>query len=759
MNQKKSSLTGLFLRCQKNSTRKGPGSPSAPQPWITEADQVLPATLKERAWEETAYSLAGELIRRKTGLTLFSSQLLAAKALVEGKIAQLPTGEGKTLAAVVAAMILAHRHGPVHILVFNDYLARRDYNANLPLFAACDLSCGVITGDSSFQERKQAYGKQIVYVAAKEAAFDYLRDFMATTPAQLLFPGFSTALVDEADSLLIDEARVPLVVAGNSSHSPPQLENITRAIATLPEHAVEMDREKNLIWLTDSGTALLEKLLSIENLYAPSHSDLRALVYSGLSAAYLLKKDREYLVKNGQVLVVDPTTGRVAENRRFPYLLAQAVESKEGLPLSIPSMPYTTMNLRDFLLSYPRLSGMTGTAQPATWELRHLYGLEVVLIPPHLPCRRIDHPDALFLTREEREKEVLNCIQRVHSKGQPLLIGTQSVEASEQLSQKLTAQSLPHRVLNARNDEEEAAIIAQAGAPYQITVSTNLAGRGVDIRLGGGGSHSKFVREAGGLFVLGIGINRSRRLDDQLRGRAGRQGDPGESLFFVSLDEIDLETFFPKEEISPKKYLRRAQRLQEGMDAQARSVLYRYSTVVETQRRQVEHYRLSLLKGEKQPDFLRRRDPPAYEALVEKATAAGVHQGERQLTLYYLNTHWASYLGALEDKRAGIHLMLVAGKDPLEEYRRFALSAFAEMEESLIEDVIHDLVTLPLTAQGIDMEQAGLTAATTTWTYQLDDNADQFSRLPQLMRSLKNTVRAPVFTLHRLWLAIRNFRR
>lgn len=706
-----------------------------------------------------AYGILKEMIRRKTGLALFDTQFMAAGSMLQGRIAELPTGEGKTLAAVVAAVVFALQKKRIHILVFNDYLARRDYQANLAIYTACGITCGYIEATSDVSHRKAAYACDIVYVSAKEAAFDTLRSFLCTEKEQLLFDTLPIALVDEADSILIDEARTPLVLAGNNSMRSAKAVQISRAVANLGEHDYGVNPTDHQAWLTEAGIGAMEEMLRLENIYSSENMDVLAMINAALEARFILRKDKDYLVKDNGILVIDESTGRVAENRRFPDLLHQAVEMQELGSEDAPTVIYNSMSMQAFLMQYEMLCGMTGTAASSASELWTMYGLEVDVIPPHLPCIRLDHPDAIVLDKEEQEVALLSRIQSAHHKGQPVLIGTQSVEESEHIAALLRERDIRHCLLNARNEAEEAEIIAEAGKPYQITISTNMAGRGVDIRLGGKDQeHADFVRAAGGLLVLSTGINRSLRIDNQLRGRAGRQGDPGESQFFVCLKDLKLETFFEIEFYNYKKYpklLRRAQKIQEGRDAEARYMLERYAQILEEQRKQVTDYRTQLLLDVKAPRIMEEEAPAAYKALVACHGKRGVTLAEKQLTLYFMNENWASYLAAMEDKRSGIHLMVIGGRNPLDEYRIFAASAFKEMMADIKRDVMEYMQKCAISDQGVDMEKTGLTGATTTWTYMINESSSQFSRIPHLVKSVSTTIQGTVFTLRGLWAKLR----
>lgn len=724
--------------------------------WNSQSEYELSELLRECVLHEKrmpeAYSILKEIIKRNTGLSLFDTQLMAAYSMQQGRIAELPTGEGKTLSAVVTATTLALQKNHIHILVFNDYLAHRDYSNNLPIFRACGITCGYIVETSDFAHRKMAYSCDVVYVSAKEAAFDYLRGFLSTQKEEILFSSFPVALVDEADSILIDEARIPFVLAGNSDIKPSMAEKISKLISGLSESDYKVNRADNQVWLTESGIATLESKMQLENLYLTENTEVLAMINSALEARFLLQKDKDYIVKDGEILVIDETTGRVAENRRFPDLLHQAVEMQELGSQNASTVIYNSISMQAFLTLYKMLCGMTGTAASSSTELWNMYGLEVDVIPPHIPCIRIDHPDLIFLDKEAHVRAILSCIQTSYDKGQPVLVGTQSVQESEYFSSLLTERNIKHCVLNARNDIEEAEIIADAGKPFQVTISTNIAGRGVDIRLGGKKEQNKadFVRAAGGLFVVSTGINRSLRIDNQLRGRAGRQGDPGESLFFVYLNDLKLETFFDIEFYKYKKYpklLRRAQKIQEGKDAEARYMLERYSNILEIRRQKVTDYRTQLLLDYRLPEILKDDKPAVYKELVERHGNSGVTIAEKQLTLYFINVNWASYLFAMEEKRSGIHLMIIGQKNPLDEYQIFAVSAFHEMMADIRSNVVDYMQKCTINEDGIDMDEAGLSGATTTWTYMINESSSQFSRIPHLVKSMSNTIQGTVFTL------------
>lgn len=449
------------------------------------------------------YSLIIEIIKRMTGFTLFDSQIVAAYAMQSGKIAQLPTGEGKTLAAVLVAAASALQGRHVHIFTVNDYLAIRDYETSCEIFCRCGLTSSCIIERSSLSDKKKAYESEILYITAKQAGFDYLRNFLCMDRCDYLRNPFDMVLIDEADSILIDEAAIPLVIAADSTAS--------QQFAVQADSFVRDLDEENLdfaaLSLTESGINRAEAFFQVDNLYALENIELLTAINDALEAHYRLRKNVDYIIKDRQIFVVDQTTGRTPKNRRFPAQLHLAVELKEHLQPGQITTVCNSMPLRFFVMQYDKICGMTGTAEDAEKSLALSYGLKVEIIPPHLPCVRKDLPDQIFDTDAARDLAILRQITTCHSKGQPVLVGTQSVEESEKLSLLLREKNIPCQVLNACNDEQEAAIIADAGRAFAVTVSTNMAGRGVDIRL------DDKARAAGGLSVMGLGINESRRID------------------------------------------------------------------------------------------------------------------------------------------------------------------------------------------------------------------------------------------------------
>lgn len=712
----------------------------------------------------TRYAAMKEIIFRCTGLHLFDTQLAAAYSMQKGNIAELPTGEGKTLAAAVTAVCFVLQGQSVHILVFNDYLAKRDYFWNRSIYDFCGLSSGYIDQHTTPEQRKEIYTRDIVYVTVKEAGFDNLRDFICERKEDLISPEYQTAIVDEADSIFIDEAKIPLVLAGNipEDHNSPA--DINHIVFSMTPDDVVLDSSQKQVYLSDKGISRTEAIFGIKNLFDEENAEILSLLNAALSARFLLARDKDYIIKDNAVQIVDELTGRVVLNRKFPELVHRAVEAKENIAENEQSTIFNSTTIRSFLSNYSTLCGMTGTINTSKAEIWNLYGLEIDVIPPHIPCIRADKDDMIFICREDREAAVVNEIKVSNSKGQPVLLGTRSVEESEIFSARLSALQIQHCVLNARNDDMEAELIAKAGEPFRVTVSTNMAGRGVDIKLGGADEKEKqIVEAAGGLYIIGVGINRSIRIDMQLRGRAGRQGDPGESKFFISLDDELLKPYSdekygadlpaqgkPFAEKGIEKWVRHIQKFSEGEDAEARYMLEKYSIISEQQRKVVSEIRIKLLDETEKPHIMREHDPESYDELLEKCGVKGVELAERQLTLYFLNRHWADYLESMENVRNGIHLMLVGGKRPLDEYHRVSISNFDEMMAEINSDVIDSMKKYTITDDGIDMKSAGLIGATSTRTYMIDESKSQFRKKPQLNQPVSSSRTEPVFTVRGL---------
>ncbi|HWQ71435.1 MAG TPA: accessory Sec system translocase SecA2 [Desulfitobacteriaceae bacterium] len=711
-----------------------------------------------------SFALVREAARRVLKLYPFDVQVMAGIALHRGKIVEMQTGEGKTLAAVMPAYLNALTGKGVHILTFNDYLARRDAGWMGPLYEFLGLTVGYVKEGMSIGERQKAYFSDITYVTAKEAGFDYLRDFLCMEKEQLVHRPFHYAIVDEADSILIDEARIPLVIAGELAGNEENgfdLSKIVRDLKLGKDYEIA-ENGKN-IYLTDTGLLHVEELIACANLYDLNNLELLTRLNCTLHAEFLLKRDKDYIVRNGKVEIIDEFTGRVADKRHWPDNLQEAVEVKESL---LPKTKGTIMGsiaLQHYLSLYPKISGMTGTAVNAAEEFGEFYGLEVVAIPTNKPCIRVDHPDLIFTHKEAKQKALVAEIKRRHETGQPILIGTGSVEESELLAADLRNIGIKCQVLNAKNNEMEAQLIARAGEPKAVTVSTNMAGRGIDIKLGGDtGQERDLVVALGGLYVIGTNRHESCRIDNQLKGRAERQGDPGESRFFTSLEDDLIKKFnitqemplcLPAEQENPvhdpiiRRELVRGQRIIEGYNSDLRKQLWKYSFIIEQQRRIIHQRHHDILLDKTPLELLAREAPERYSILAGRVGEKVLREVEKQITLYYLNKCWAEYLDNIAYERESIHLVVFGGKNPLDEFHKIAIETFAKMLERIDSEIIGTFNVVDINENGIELEKEGLKGPSSTWTYLINDNPDQFNNLQLWFKVAATAISRPLFTV------------
>jgi preprotein translocase subunit SecA len=700
-----------------------------------------------------SFALVRETARRVLGQRPYDEQILCGVVLYRGAVAEMQTGEGKTLAAVAPTFLHALAGRGAHVLTYNDYLARRDAEWMGPVYEHLGLSVGCVHEKMDVAQRRAAYRCDVTYVTAKEAGFDLLRDQLCLDPEDQVHRPFHCALVDEADSILIDEARVPLVIAGDVRQTGSRLHELA-AVARRLEPGVDHSADEHYrnVFLTERGARRAEELLrdrevlgetSAVHLFSPESSNLLAELRNALHAEVLLRRDVDYIVRRARVELVDELTGRVAENRKWPDGLQAAVEAKEGLAVRDEGVVLGSITLQHFLRLYPRLAGMTGTAVPAAEELGEVYGLEVVEIPTHEPCIREDHPDRVFLTREAKHAAVIDEIVEVHATGRPVLVGTVSVEESERLATDLAKIGVSCRVLNARNDHQEAAIVAEAGRPGAVTLSTNMAGRGTDIRLGGADeAQRERVVALGGLYVIGTNRHESRRIDDQLRGRAGRQGDPGSSRFFVSLED-DLMVKYRVRRLLPPKILERCwdggldhpavvreiarvQRIVEGESFDIRKRLYQYSSILESQRRLLGDWRQGVLDGSSEVKLLQERlrehDPGRWRELRARVGDETLERVERRLTLLMIDRSWSEHLADLQQVRDEIHLVQLDGRQPVVEFYRLAIRAFEDLLERIDDEIVRTFESIEITRDGVDWEREGLLGPSSTWTYLVSDN-------------------------------------
>lgn len=686
------------------------------------------------------FALVSEAAWRTSRLRPYDVQLAAAIVMHQGRVAEMQTGEGKTLAAILPATLHALSGRGVHILTFNDYLVKRDARWMGEIFRFFGLSVGAIAEGMTTAERKAAWSCDITYATARETGFDFLRDQLVLHPDQLVHRPFHFAIVDEADSILIDEARVPLVIAGDFPTKRESLHRVAQLTRDLlPEVHYNTDEFQRNVFLTEQGQTWLEQQLGCDALHAEQHRELLAEVQVALHAHTLLKKDVDYVVRDGEIVLVDEFTGRLVHNRKWPDGLQAALEAKEGLEIQPEGRVLGSITLQHLMRRYPKLAGMTGTARPAQQEFHTFYQMPVTVIPTHHPCIRLDQKDKIFSDKETRLRALTQTLRQSQERGRPVLVGTSSVKESESLSAQLKESGIPHHVLNARNNEQEAAIIAEAGKPGAITISTNMAGRGVDIRLGGADEHAREqVMAQGGLLVLGTQRHESIRIDYQLRGRAGRQGEPGETRFFLSLED-ELMTRFGLQAALPtrlrpkrgteidnpaiQRQLEQTQRIIEGQNFTIRQTLFKYSAFVEQQRELLHEHRHALLLGEEEPSYLAEEDPKLYADLSKQLGATALVQHERDVTIKHMDTLWAAHLAHIADIREGVHLQSAGGIDPFTIFCQQATETFDAMYDELPKRVrlTFRSATIKDGTLVLSTHEQGLERPASTWTYLIHD--------------------------------------
>ena len=577
-----------------------------------------------------AFAVCREASKRVLGMRHFDVQLLGGICLHRGNIAEMRTGEGKTLVATLAVYLNALTGKGVHVVTVNDYLATRDSEQMGRLYNFLGLSTGLIVANLDYNQRKQAYGADVTYGTNNEFGFDYLRDNMVSDVAQMVQRPLNYAIVDEVDSILIDEARTPLIISGPGNRSTDNYYKLAKIVPHLvKDEDYTVDEKQKTIAPTDSGIEKVEKMLGVENLYDAENIELNHLLGASLRAHAMMHRDTDYVVKDGEVVIVDEFTGRLMFGRRYSDGLHQAIEAKEGLKVERESQTLASITFQNYFRMYEKLSGMTGTAKTEEKEFNDIYGLDVIPIPPNRPLIRVDLPDLIFKTKAAKYRAVVrNAVER-HQTGQPILIGTTSITQSEELSDMLLRAGVPHKVLNAKHHEQEAEIVADAGQMGMVTIATNMAGRGTDITLGEG------VPELGGLAILGTERHESRRIDNQLRGRSGRQGDPGSSQFFLSLeddlmrifgadnisgimDKLGMEEDEPIEHSLITKSIERAQKKVEDHNYNIRKYILEYDDVMSQQREVLYEQRRRILGN----DSLRDTIIEMIDKLVTEAVDA-----------------------------------------------------------------------------------------------------------------------------------------
>ncbi len=699
-----------------------------------------------------AFALSREVSRRVLGMRPYDVQILAGLALNDGKLVEMQTGEGKTLSAVAPAYLNALSSKGVHVLTFNDYLAGRDAEWMGPVYRFLGLSVASVHEGMSLNERKKAYSADITYVTAKEAGFDYLKGFLCYNLVDMVQRSYNFAIIDEADSILIDEARIPLVIAGKTDDETGSgSERMAEIIAGLKEEEdYNLDEYERNIFLTEKGSRIIEEIFGCSNLYDADNISLLVETTNALHARVLLKRDVDYIVRNGKIELVDEFTGRVALKRQWPHGLQEAIEAKEGISPDARGRILASITLQNFIGLYPGKCGMTGTVHPSESEFLEMYGLETFVVPTNSKCIRVDAQDVIYTHQQAKMNTLVEEIRKVNATGRPILIGTRSVEESDQLARRLTEAGVEANVLNAKNDALEAKVVAKAGMYGAVTVSTNMAGRGTDIKLGGEVEEDRErIVGLGGLYVIGTNKHESRRIDNQLRGRAGRQGDPGSTCFFVSLEddlmkqyklkELIPESLYPQnqaevlENKTISKEVARAQRIIEGQNFEIRRTQNKYSILMEQQRQLIYKMRMDALSGRQLPGIFKERLPEKYERLSVVLGEKALLKAERKAILYHINVSWADYLDFLSYTRESIHLVNMAGKIPVSEFNKIANEGYEKLMEEIRDETEATLLKADITEDGLDLDKEGLRAPSSTWTYLIDDSPSQLGITPMSM--------------------------
>ncbi len=696
-----------------------------------------------------AFALTREAARRTLGQRHYDVQIMGGAILHGGGIPEMRTGEGKTLVATLPTYLNALTSRGVHVVTVNDYLSRRDAVWMGQVYAFLGLSVGVINHESSYlydatvvaqdderdstgsfrvfyeflrpSTRKEAYDADITYGTNNEFGFDYLRDNISYSATELRQREHHFAIVDEIDSILIDEARTPLIISAPAQESESLYGTFAQIASKMNEvEDYTIDEKLKAVQITDAGITKAEQLLGIDNIYTEKGIKYVHHLETAVRARALYVRDREYVVREGSVVIVDEFTGRMQPGRRWSEGLHQAIEAKEGVRVQQESRTMASITFQNYFKLYEKLAGMTGTASTSTEEFRKIYGLDVIPVPPNRPSKRIDQQDQIFQTEAGKFAAIARRVKEVHAKGQPVLIGTVSIEKNELLSSYLSREGIPHELLNAKNHEREGEIVAQAGRPGSVVIATNMAGRGVDIKLGGSPATKEAeeaVRQAGGLFVLGTERHDARRIDNQLRGRAGRQGDPGETQFYVSLEDSLMRIFasdtiksmmgkfgIPEDQPIEQKLITRAlesaQTKIEGFNFDARKHVLQYDNVINLHRKTMYARRRNLLLGTTADvrtyidDLIAQagEDGEAVSrALAEKSAQVGeeaLYHVVRRLALQTNDMFWVDHLELMDYARSSVNLRAYGQRDPLVEYKREALRLYKEMESAIAAQIL-----------------------------------------------------------------------
>ncbi len=699
----------------------------------TARECVKDGTIADKSRFLAALAVASE---RKLGMRPFNVQSQAVLRLLEGDVIQMATGEGKTLVGAMAATGFALTGKRVHLVTVNNYLAARDAEWMRPLVEFFGLTVASVTEKMGPEERRGAYLSDIIYAPVNELGFDVLRDNQITSREQTVQARADVALVDEADSVLVDEALVPLVLAGNrpGEESTGHITNVVSRLREEQDYVIAEDGRT--VALTDDGAARVERELGIDSLYSEENiGSVLVKVNLALHAKALLIRDIHYIITDGKLQLIDASRGRVAELQRWPDGLQAAVEAKEGLEVSEGGRILDTITLQELMRRYPLVCGMTGTAVEATDQLRQFYDLHVSVIDRNKELQRFDEADRIYASVDEKSRAIVNEIVAINSTGQPVLVGTHDVAESEDLAAALRERGITVNVLNAKNDEDEARIVAEAGDVGRVTVSTQMAGRGTDIKLGGADEADRdAVVEKGGLAVLGTSRHRSSRLDNQLRGRAGRQGDPGMSLFFVSLEDDVVQQGGEDESLSARPdadglieskrvrdFIAHCQRVTEGQLLEIHAQTWKYNQLLADQRIIIDERRAKLLDTDQAWQELAERAPDRAAELSDVPVDAR-ERAAREIMLYHLDLAWADHLELMDDVRESIHLRAIARETPIDEYHRIAVREFKDLAQRAVDDAVDTFKTVLVDADGAHLEDHGLSRPSATWTYMVSDN-------------------------------------
>lgn len=682
-------------------------------------------------------AVAREAADRAVGLRAFDEQLVGCCALLSGHAVEMDTGEGKTLVGALAAAGFAVAGRRVHVISVNDYLAERDAAWMGPFFDRLDVKAGWIGQHTSHEDRRRAYARDVVYAPVSEIGFDVLRDRFSVAVQETVAPVFDVAVVDEADAVMIDEAMLPLVLAGSSDHEAEEFDQATALVeALIPDEDFTVDGDQGAVSLTDGGLDRLEARLGRINLYDTEHLGMFTRINLALHARALVHRDVDYLVMDGKVSLINTTRGRVAHMQRWPDGLHAALEAKEHLPVSAPGAILDQITVQDLLLQYETRAGMSGTVTTVAEELIEFYKLPAGRVERHEPSQRVDVADSIVLTEEAKTTAIVTEVATRHRTGQPVLVGTQSVAESEALAARLDSAGVPVRVLNAKNDEQEAEVVARAGEYGAVTISTQMSGRGTDIRLGG---VSRFdydrVVTAGGLAVIATSRYPSRRLDAQLRGRAGRQGDPGISLTFLSFEDDVIQlhatdrmlTRIGREQdalpgVTRQKIADQCQAIAESLRTDRHRATWVYNRAIAAQRATVLAHRGEIIGSSAADERVQDLIPEHWRRLVDARDLTRMSETTRAVALFFLDEQWVSHLTVLQEIRDGIHLRALGGEKPADEFHRLALREFHGFFDRTYQAVADFITGLGGDDIGRDLTELGLRRPSATWTYMVTDD-------------------------------------